>query len=189
MILYLHGFRSSPESYKARMMRAHCAAHEKLDQFICPQLPASPAAAMHMIENIASQYAAQTLTIVGSSLGGYYATALAEKIGCKAVLLNPAVRPAKDLQDHVGELTIWHSHEPFEFKSEYIAELEAIAVNSITRPERYFLIAATGDEILDWQTMTDHYQGARQKVINGSDHGLSDFEHYIDEVIAFCSIE
>lgn len=189
MILYLHGFRSSPASYKARMMHTYCAERGKLDQFICPQLPASPAAAMQMIENLASQYDADTLTVVGSSLGGYYATALAEKIGCKAVLLNPAVTPAQDLQAHIGTLTTWHANEPFEFKTDYIAELAAIAVKRITQPERYFLIAATGDEVLDWKSMTNHYLGARQLVIEGSDHGLSDFEHYIDEVFAFCSTE
>lgn len=189
MILYLHGFRSSPASFKARMMRAHCEASGKIDQFICPQLPASPAAAMQMIESIASQYDAHALTVVGSSLGGYYATALAEKIACRAVLLNPAVKPAQDLQAHVGALTTWHSNEAFEFKTEYIAELEAIAVTHITQAERYFLIAATGDEVLDWRSMTDHYQGARQLVIDGSDHGLSDFEQYIDEVLTFCGNE
>jgi predicted esterase YcpF (UPF0227 family) len=130
MILYLHGFRSSPQSYKARMMRAHCAAHEKLDQFICPQLPASPAAAMHMIENIASQHAAQTLTVVGSSLGGYYATALAEQIGCKAVLLNPAVRPAQDLQNHIGELTTWHVHQTICFSNTQIWRFVSFATNN-----------------------------------------------------------
>lgn len=186
MILYLHGFRSSPASFKARMMRSHCEACGKLEEFICPQLPASPASAMQLIESLASNYDADALTVVGSSLGGYYATALAEKIGCKAVLLNPAVRPAQDLQKHVGALTTWHSNEPFEFKTEYIGELEAIAVTNITQPERYFLVAATGDEVLDWRSMTEHYQGARQLVIEGSDHGISDFDKYIDEVIAFC---
>jgi predicted esterase YcpF (UPF0227 family) len=188
MILYLHGFRSSPDSFKARMMRAHMEACGKAAQFICPQLPASPAAAMKLAQNLIADIDASQLALVGSSLGGYYATALAEQLGCRAVLLNPAVTPARELENHVGATTAWHSDEEFEFKTEYIAELEALAVSRITRPERYFLLAATGDEVLDWHQMTNHYAGARQQVIEGSDHGLSDFDKYIDAVIEFCEI-
>ena len=125
--------------------------------------------------------------LIGSSLGGYYATALAEATGCRAVLLNPAVRPAQGLAQHVGPQTAWHSEDQFEFLPEYIDELVSLEVARITQPERYFLIAATGDEVLDWREMVGHYPGARQRVIDGSDHGLSDFDQYIDEVLAFCA--
>ena len=129
------------------------------------------------------------LTIIGSSLGGYYATWLAERLGCRAVLLNPAVRAPRELEQYVGVTTQFHSDAPFEFKQEYIAEMEALAVGHITRPERYFLVAATGDELLDWREMVAQFPGARQKVIQGSDHGLSDFPDYLDEVLAFCGVE
>lgn len=188
MILYLHGFRSSPDSFKARMMRAHMEACGKAAQFICPQLPASPAAAIRLAQSLITDIDVTRLTLVGSSLGGYYATALAEQLGCRAILLNPAVTPARALANQVGATTAWHSDEIFEFKTEYIAELEALAVPCITRPERYFLLAATGDEVLDWREMTAHYTGARQHVIEGSDHGLSDFDKYIEAVIEFCEI-
>ena len=104
------------------------------------------------------------------------------------MLLNPAITPAKNLDQQIGITTAWHSEEAFEFKPEYLQQLEALAVPVISRPDRYFLIAATGDEVLDWQTMTAHYAGARQHVIQGSDHGLSDFEHYMDDVLEFCGI-
>jgi predicted esterase YcpF (UPF0227 family) len=129
---------------------------------------------------------ADQLAIIGSSLGGYYATWLAEQLGCRAVLLNPAIVPLQDLDQHVGVTTEWHSDQPFEFKREYIAELRALAVEPITRPERYFLIAATGDEVLDYRDMVAHYAGARQHVIDGSDHAISEFPQYVDEVLAFC---
>jgi predicted esterase YcpF (UPF0227 family) len=103
------------------------------------------------------------LTVIGSSLGGFYATWLAEKYACKAVLLNPAVKPPRDLESYVGVTTYYHSDQVFEFKAEYVAQLRALAVEKITRPERYFLLAATGDEVLDWREMVAHYPGQNRK--------------------------
>lgn len=166
------------------------------DSYFCPQLPASPKAAMALaLEWIArlpesrQQRLPETLSIVGSSLGGFYATWLAQRLDCRAVLLNPAVQPPRDLEKYVGVTTQFHSDAPFEFKAEYMAELQALSVPAVTRPERYFLIAATGDEVLDWREMVAHYPGARQRIIDGSDHGISEFEHYVDEVLAFCGVD
>jgi len=189
MILYLHGFRSSPLSFKARLIAARLHALGRGGDYHCPQLPASPRAAVALASAIAATAPAAGLTLIGSSLGGYYATWLAERLGCSAVLLNPAVKPPRDLEKHVGVTTAYHSDELFEFKHAYIDELKALAVDRITCPERYFLLAATGDEVLDWREMLAHYPGARQQVIEGSDHGMSDFEHYLDPVLAFCGID
>lgn len=188
MILYLHGFRSSPQSMKARVISERMAALGLSGQLVCPQLPASPKLAMELALSLIEGVPADELSIVGSSLGGYYATWLAERVGCRAVLLNPAIVPLQDLDKHVGVTTQFHSDEPFEFKREYIDELRALAVDPITRPERYFLIAATGDEVLDYRDMVKHYAGARQHVIDGSDHGISEFPDYLDAVLAFCGI-
>ncbi|MBP1206627.1 putative esterase YcpF (UPF0227 family) [Duganella sp. 1411] len=188
MILYLHGFRSSPQSMKARVISERMAALGLSDQLVCPQLPASPKLAMELALSLIEGVPAEQLSIVGSSLGGYYATWLAERAGCRAVLLNPAIVPLQDLDKHVGVTTQFHSDEPFEFKREYIDELRALAVDPITRPGRYFLIAATGDEVLDYRDMVKHYAGARQHVIDGSDHGISEFPDYLDAVLAFCGI-
>ncbi|KQW96397.1 esterase [Massilia sp. Root418] len=189
MILYLHGFRSSPHSMKARLMGERMAALGLGAQYACPQLPASPRQAMELALSLVEGVPAGELAIVGSSLGGYYATWLAERLGCRAVLLNPAIVPRQDLQKHVGVTTQYHSDEPFEFKPEYIDELRALDVAQISRPERYFLIAATGDEVLDYRDMVAHYRGARQLVIEGSDHGISEFADYMNEVLAFCRVD
>jgi predicted esterase YcpF (UPF0227 family) len=189
-LLYLHGFRSSPKSFKARVVHQRMAGLGRAQELICPQLPASPKAAMELVLNLVGRYAAQgpdRLAIVGSSLGGFYATWLAERFGCRAVLINPAVDPLKDLDKHVGVTTAWHSDEAFEFKREYIAELADLRVARITRPERYFLLAATGDEVLDYRDMVAHYAGAQQHVIEGSDHAVSEFEQYVDAVLDFCN--
>ena len=187
MILYLHGFRSSPLSFKARLIGERMAALGLAAEYQCPQLPASPREAIALAEKLIVP-AQEEVTLVGSSLGGYYATWLAEKFGCRAVLLNPAVKPPRDLEKYVGVTTAYHTDARFEFKREYIDELKALAVDRITRPERYFLMAATGDEVLDWREMTAHYPGAHHHIIEGSDHGISEFVRYVDEVLAFCGI-
>lgn len=186
MILYLHGFRSSPQSAKARMVGVRLLELGLAAQLRCPQLPASPDAAIELALQLVDGVPPDELAIIGSSLGGYYATWLAEKLGCRAVLLNPAIVPLQDLDSHIGVTTAYHSDAPFEFKREYIDELRALAVDNITRPERYFLLAATGDEVLDYRAMVAHYAGARQHIIEGSDHGISEFRDYLDEVLAFC---
>lgn len=186
MILYLHGFRSSPRSFKARVVGARMKEMGRAAELLCPQLPASPKAAMALALTLVERYQPHELAIVGSSLGGYYATWLAERLGCRAVLLNPAIVPLQDLEQHVGASTEYHSDQPFEFKREYIDELRALTVERITRPERYFLIAATGDEVLDYRDMVRHYALAEQRVIDGSDHAISEFPQYVDEVLAFC---
>lgn len=184
-LVYLHGFRSSPRSFKAKVVQQRMEAAGRATDLTCPQLPASPKAAMDLVLTLVERYSGN-LAIIGSSLGGFYATWLAERFGCRAALINPAVDPLKDLDKHVGITTEWHTGEPFEFKREYIDELAALKVGTITRPERYFLLAATGDEVLDYRDMVAHYAGAHQHVIQGSDHAVSEFEQYVDEVLAFC---
>ncbi|CAB3701068.1 YqiA/YcfP family alpha/beta fold hydrolase [Achromobacter pestifer] len=190
MILYLHGFRSSPASMKARMMADAMAQLGLADAWACPQLPASPREAIDLAMGIARRQlegadGPRALTVIGSSLGGFYATWLAEQLGCKAVLLNPAVEAARDLATQVGEHHMYHSDAPFVFLPEYVDELAAIHAPRITQPDRYFLVAATGDEVLDWREMRDRYAGCRQRIVQGSDHGLSDFAEWMPEVLEF----
>jgi hypothetical protein len=187
MILYLHGFRSSPQSFKARLIAERLQSQGRAECYRCPQLPASPREAVALAQRLTDAVEPSELALIGSSLGGYYATWLAERLGCKAVLLNPAIAPPRDLEKYVGVTTAYHSGEAFEFKREYIDELWSLAVETISRPERYFLVAATGDEVLDWREMVAHYPRARHRIINGSDHGLSDFSKYVEEVLAFCT--
>ncbi|TXG02005.1 YqiA/YcfP family alpha/beta fold hydrolase [Massilia arenae] len=185
-LLYLHGFRSSPRSFKARVVQDRLEQAGLGERLICPQLPASPKAAMDLALELAERHAPGNLSIVGSSLGGFYASWLAERLGVRAAVINPSVDPTRNLSKHVGVTTAWHSEEPFEFRQEYVDELVALRTAQITRPERYFLLAATGDEVLDYRDMVAHYAGARQHVIEGSDHAIPEFAQYVDEVLAFC---
>ena len=192
-LLYLHGFRSSPASFKARRMADWMQAHRPDVHAWCPQLPPSPAAAWALIKQGIADWprtpGPQGMAVVGSSLGGFYATALAEATGCPAVLLNPAVDPARDLAAHIGEQTQFHAaDEHFFFRPEYIDELRALTVPAITRPERYAAVIAKGDELLDWREMTARYPGATIKLLAGSDHGISDFDDHLPFVLNFLAL-
>jgi uncharacterized protein len=188
-LLYLHGFRSSPESTKARRVAAWIQAQRADVVWACPQLPPSPGQAIERIAAATANWPLAQMAVIGSSLGGFYATAVAERTGCRAVLLNPAVDPARDLAAHVGAQKSWHDDQPFFFRAEYIDELRAIAPPpTLTRPERYLAVIAKGDELLSWREMSARYAGCHVRLIEGSDHAISDFDAYLPEVIAFLGL-
>jgi len=198
-LLYLHGFRSSPQSTKARKVAAWLRAHRPDVHWWCPQLPASPREAMAQVFAGLDAWQATTrqrgvaphdaIAVIGSSLGGFYATVVAERLGCRAVLLNPAVDPARDLARHIGETSAWHDpQERLFFRADYIDELRALAVPALTRPERYLAIIAKGDEVLDWREMTARYAGAHIELLEGGDHALSDFDAHLPGVMRFLEL-
>lgn len=190
MILYLHGFQSSPQSFKAQLILDRLKALNCEGEYICPQLFPSPAKSVEIALNLVRACPSESLAVIGSSLGGFYANWIAEQLQCRAVLLNPVIDPWKikilgDSPDR-SDLRV---REWLEFVERYEVELHSIQVRKISNPERYMLIAAKGDQLLDWQMMQKHYEGANQTIIDGSDHGLSDFEKYLDNVLSFCRIE
>lgn len=173
------------------MLDEHFKAQGLAGQWRCPQLPVSPKAALELARSQARELMQtchqdkDALTIAGSSLGGFYAIVLAEELGCRAVVINPAVHAPRDLATQVGEHTHYHSDEPMTFKLEYVHELADMAVDRISKPSRYLLIAATGDALLDWREMVAFMPGANHIIVPGSDHGLSDFEKYMPRVLEF----
>ena len=188
-LLYLHGFRSSPQSCKARTMARHMATQHPGVHWWCPQLPPSPQEAMTMVMQGIADWPRESMAVTGSSLGGFYATWVAEKMGCKAVLLNPAVDPARDLAKHIGEQTSWHDPaEHFFFHPEFVDELRLLQCQGLRQPGRYFAVIAKGDEVLDWREMYARYGGAQIRLLEGSDHGLSDFDTHLPTVLAFLGL-
>ena len=184
MIVYLHGFRSAPTSGKARLLAHRMAARGLADRFWCEQLPVSPKQAIEFIEASLTQ-CPSVPTLVGSSLGGYYATYLAEKHDLKAILINPAVTPYVTLAEFVGLQTNLYTSENFDFTAEHIHELTQLDTPVLTRPERYWLLVETGDELLDYRQAVQRYAGARQTVIEGGDHSFLHFPDFIDSIIEF----
>lgn len=188
-LLYLHGFRSSPQSFKARKMADWVAEHRPDVQWWCPHLPPSPHEALALIEAGMAGWPDSGSAVIGSSLGGYYATVIANRRGWPAVLLNPAVDPARDLERYIGEQTTWQNPaERFFFRAEYIPELEMMQPGSPLHPERCLAIIAKGDEVLDWCEMHMRYQHCRLKMLERSDHALSDFDAHMPDVLRFLSL-
>jgi uncharacterized protein len=188
-LLYLHGFRSSPQSTKARQFARRVAQCHPGVAWWCPQLPPSPRAAMALLMEGVKAWPHERMAVVGSSLGGFYATHVAEATGCKAVLLNPAVHPARDLAKAVGEQTAWHDPlQLFVFEPAFVDELRALACGPVADPRKYFAVIAKGDEVLDWREMAGRYPGARIALLEGGDHALTGFDDHIDEVFAFLDL-
>lgn len=196
-LLYLHGFRSSPRSAKAQRMAQWVGEHRPDLTWLAPQLPPSPREAIALIREQIQAWPRDTLAVMGSSLGGFYATWVQQHTGCRAVLLNPAVDPARDLARYIGEHSCWQDpRERFFFRPEFVDELRAIAKDmaqdlppgAIARPQQLMAVIAKGDEVLDWHEMHARYAGSRIKLLEGSDHGLSDFDDYLSELTEFLQL-
>jgi predicted esterase YcpF (UPF0227 family) len=188
-LLYLHGFRSSPSSVKAQRLQDWLAAHRPEVRWWCPQLPPSPREAMALVRQGIEGWPTDASAVLGSSLGGFYATWIAEATGWPAVLLNPAVDPARDLAAYIGENRQYHRpEESFYFAPQYVDELRALTPPALTRPARYFAVVATGDELLDWREMHARYAGAAIRLVDGSDHALSDFDDHLPHLLRFLQL-
>ncbi|PVY58340.1 MULTISPECIES: YqiA/YcfP family alpha/beta fold hydrolase [unclassified Simplicispira] len=188
-LLYLHGFRSSPQSAKARMMADHVARHHPEVRFWSPQLPPSPRAAMALVARGIADWPRTSMAVVGSSLGGFYASWVARHAGCPSVLLNPAVDPARDLARHIGEQTAWHNpQERFFFLPEYVDELQALDQRGLDPGGPELAIIAKGDEVLDWREMVARYPQAEVHLLEGGDHALSDFPAHLETIARFLQL-
>ncbi len=188
-LLYLHGFRSSPQSFKAQRLQTWVAAHRPGVTWWCPQLPPSPRAAFDLIDQGTAAWPAATSAVVGSSLGGFYATALAHRRGWRCAVINPAVDPARDLAAYVGEQTAFHDPaQRFFFQPAYVDELRALAVPAPADAARTLAIVAQGDELLDWREMRARYAGASLRLVEGSDHALSDFDAHLPALLGFLGL-
>ncbi|MBW7902045.1 MAG: alpha/beta fold hydrolase [Rhodocyclaceae bacterium] len=184
-LLYLHGFRSSPLSWKARLLGEAMAAHGLADRFHCPALSHDPVAAVAQAEAALAEHG--PCTLVGSSLGGYYATWLAEKHDLAAVLINPAVVAPLSLEAYVGPQTNLYTGETFAFTAAHVAALHALKAPAIT-PARYWLLVEEGDEVLDYREAVRRYAGCRQTVLPGGDHGFTRFPDFVPQIVESCGL-
>lgn len=185
-ILYLHGFRSSPASWKVRLLSEQMTTAGLGDRLACPTLSHIPSVAIAQAETLIAA-ADGPLTLIGSSLGGYYATWLAEKHDLRTVLINPAVLAPLSLTEHLGTQTNLHTGESFEFTAAHINELRAIEVTQLT-PARYLLLVETGDEVLDYREAVARYAGCRQIVLEGGDHSFTRFPEFVPQILEFCGL-
>jgi predicted esterase YcpF (UPF0227 family) len=180
-VIYAHGFRSSPASAKAQMLARWLTARQM--GFSCPNLDIEPARALETLHASVDQAWAQghAVRLVGSSLGGFYVSHLMQRhpqrAQLRALVINPAIDPARDLAPYVGPIQGWHDARPMRFEAAYLEQLHQMTVG-ITDASRYALLAATGDELIDWHDMVARYPGALHHVVQGSDHAMSDFAQH-----------
>jgi predicted esterase YcpF (UPF0227 family) len=187
-LLYLHGFNSSPQSFNALALREYMRERGLESQLATPAIKPCPAEAYMQLcaeyTSLAQKY--DEVAVAGSSLGGFYATVLAEQYGCHAVLINPAVRPHLLLEKYLGENVNYHTDEHWQLDSAHIEQLRKLDVDNITRHERYLLMLQTGDETLDYRDAEEKYAGCPAIIEQGGDHSFAGFERHIPRLLEFC---
>lgn len=189
-LLYLHGFNSSPQSLKARQITQYLQEKGRLDSLICPQIPAVPDEARLFLDRLVEDALVDhQLNFAGSSLGGYYATYLAEKYSGSAVLINPSVKPYETLKAYLGENKFYYDDGCWDFNEAHIQQLKVMDVDSITEADRYLVLLQTGDETLDYREAELKYKKAQCIIEQGGDHGFSGFQRYIEKIMHFSGID
>jgi len=185
LIVYIHGFNSSPASEKARNFIAYCKQFNAFNLQV-PALSHNPEVAIEQLEKLISNGGGTPYLLVGSSLGGYYATYLGEKYACRAALINPAVSPVKHLgEGFLGPQKNLYSGEKYEFTREYGMFLATLDVDPLQHPENYLLLLQTGDEVLDHHLALERYAGSLQVVQEGGSHRFEGFDNMIAPILEF----
>lgn len=185
-LLYLHGFNSSPESHKAQLVKQYMCEKHRDDDLLCPQIPVIPDEARIFLEQLVEQALKKySLSFVGSSLGGYYATYLAEKYAGTAVLINPSVKPYETLAAYLGKNTPYSEEGSWDFNESHIQQLKSMDVAMITVPDRYLVLLQKGDETLDYRQAGQKYKNAHCVIEQGGDHGFMGFERFIPQIMQF----
>lgn len=185
-LIYIHGFLSSPSSHKAIQVKQWLADNQPDIEYHCPFLTAYPGPTRQSLESLIEDLLPAPVYLMGSSLGGYWATWLVEKYQLRAVLINPAVKPSMLNPEYVNvELKNYHSEDTYILTDQDIEELFAVDVSEIQLHNNYWLMVQTGDETLDYRLAVEKYAGCKQLVEEGGDHSFQNFDKRIIEAIEF----
>ncbi|MGI2260500.1 YqiA/YcfP family alpha/beta fold hydrolase [Shewanella sp. GXUN23E] len=190
MLLYIHGFNSSPLSEKGRLTADYVRQHFPSVNFIAPQLPCEPLAAMVLLEQLTQEALdrGEPLAFAGSSLGGYFASFLAEKYGGPAVLINPAVRPYELFADFIGTQHNPYTGETYQVLAEHQSQLQAFDTQVIRHPERFFVLLQSGDEVLDYRQALSKYHCCKMRLEAGGDHSFIGYASHLPAICEFLEL-
>ena len=186
-ILYIHGFNSSPLSMKAELTRQYFSKHHPTIRFHCPQIASSPKVVVAQLDAIVARASDEKWLFIGSSLGGYFATYLAEKYHAKAALINPAVKPYELLKDYLGEQINPYTNECYQVKSQHMIELKILERENISK-NNYMVMLQTGDEVLDYQQAVEKYRHCQLVVEQGGDHSFINYENSLPKIALFFNL-
>ncbi len=187
-LIYIHGFNSSSSSVKAGLIRGALTSLKNPPDFVCPSLPHKPNYAISILSEIIKSETRDSVTLMGSSLGGFYATWLANHFGCKAILINPAITPHVDLRGYLGCQRNFYTQAEYNFTCQHLDELEGLYVRNLLEYNLFFLMHTTGDDLLDWRVARSRYLYSQQLIVWGGDHGFSEFDRYLQTVFKFAQI-
>lgn len=186
LLIYIHGFNSSPDSWKAQVLRDLLAGADAPADLLVPRLSHWPAEAVRQLQLLIEAASERRITLIGSSLGGFYATWLCQQFpALRAVLVNPAVYPDRLLADWLGENENFYTHERYCLTREHLRQLQALQVETPARPEQLLLLVQTADETLDYREAVEKYAQSVQYVQPGGSHGFDAFDRLIPAILAF----
>jgi uncharacterized protein len=186
-MLYIHGFNSSPQSMKAELSKQYFAQNHPQIKFHCPQIASSPYVAVKQLEDIIAQAPNEPWLLMGSSLGGYFATYLAEKYQLPAILINPAVKPFDLMHQYLGEQLNPYTQERYQVTEQHIVELKALEQENISK-NNYLVMVQTGDEVLDYQQAVEKYRHCQLVIQQGGDHSFIDYENTLPSIALFFNL-
>ncbi|MBP3142846.1 esterase YqiA [Aliivibrio fischeri] len=189
LLLYIHGFNSSPLSHKAQVMAEYCKVHRPDIKVIVPRLPSYPLQAAEFLVQLVEEYKdTHQIGLVGSFLGGYLSTWLNHQYGFKAALVNPAVKPYELLADYLGKQVNPYTQEEYFLEEKHMEELLALQVETLHSVDDLWLLQQEGDEVLDYRQAVDKYLACKQTIEKGGDHSFVNFERYPEQIIQFLNL-